>query len=266
MANEHCLHCPSRVPALARRLYSVWYRHIRVYGRHLFSNGLPPFLEPLFFLAGIGLGMGAQLAPVDSVPYLVFLAGGMLAPAAMYTAAFECTYGTFERLMVDKVYDGMLGASISESDLIIGELLFVGTKGFFFTTSVLLVLTPFGLVTWPEVLLAPFVGFATGVMFGALGLVITSLVSTISQFNIFMTGFLTPMFFFSGMVFPLANIPVDFRWLAEALPLTHAVRLVRAAALARPEAGMLFSLVYCLVFCVLFSWLAVLLLRRRLRS
>ena len=33
-------------PPLHMRLYSVWFRHMRVYTKNLLSNGLPPFLEP----------------------------------------------------------------------------------------------------------------------------------------------------------------------------------------------------------------------------
>ncbi|MBF0318041.1 MAG: hypothetical protein HQL04_07680, partial [Nitrospirae bacterium] len=45
-------------PSLAVRIFAVWYRHVRVYTKNLVSNGLPPFLEPLIFLTGIGLGLG----------------------------------------------------------------------------------------------------------------------------------------------------------------------------------------------------------------
>ena len=48
-------------PAFSSRITSVWFRHYRVYTKSLISNGLPPFLEPLIFLAGIGLGMGSYL-------------------------------------------------------------------------------------------------------------------------------------------------------------------------------------------------------------
>jgi len=262
--SSSCLRCVARVPSQSRRLYSVWFRHFRVYIRYLISNGLPPFLEPLFFLAGIGLGLGAKLAPVESVPYLVFLASGMLAPPAMFTAAFECTYGTFVRMNIDKVYDGMLGASITERDLILGEILFAGSKGVFFSASVMLVLTPFGLLSYPSVLLGPLIGFLIGVIFGALGMVVTALVKTINQFNLFVTGFLTPMFFFSGLVFPLSNVPAQYRWIAEVLPLTHCVRVIRAASLGHVMDGMLFSIVYMLVFSVIFSQFAISLLRKRL--
>jgi lipooligosaccharide transport system permease protein len=47
---------------------------MRVYTRNLISNGLPPFLEPMIFLLGIGLGLGRYITAMDSLPYLVFLA------------------------------------------------------------------------------------------------------------------------------------------------------------------------------------------------
>ncbi|MCK4908234.1 MAG: ABC transporter permease, partial [Spirochaetes bacterium] len=55
-------------PSFIRRIYSVWYRHIRVYTKHLLSNGLPPFLEPLIFLAGIGIGLGMHIKQMDGIP------------------------------------------------------------------------------------------------------------------------------------------------------------------------------------------------------
>ena len=259
-----CMHCTARVPGLLQRLYSVWYRHFRVYVRYLISNGLPPFLEPLFFLAGIGLGLGSKLAPVNDVPYITFLAGGMIAPSAMFTAAFECTYGTYVRMKTDRIYDGMLGAAISVQDLILGEIIFAGTKGLFFSASVILVITPFGLLSWPAALLAPLVGMATGIMFGALGMVITSFVKSMNHFNIFITGFLTPMFFFSGLVFPLTNLPEKIRWIAELLPLTHCVRTIRSCALGMAEEKLLFSILYMLLFSFAFSMLAVKRLRKNL--
>lgn len=133
-------------PCFLRRLYSVWYRHVRVYNKHLISNGFPPFVEPLFFISGIGLGLGNYVGLIEQTPYLLFLAAGMLAPSSMFTAAFECTFGTFIRLEFDKAYDGMISSSLTVTDIFVGEMLFAGTKGFFFTLAVLIVFTIFGLI------------------------------------------------------------------------------------------------------------------------
>ena len=61
-------------PSLPWRLYSVWYRHLRVYTKNLASNGLPPFLEPVLFLVGIGLGLGTYITEsMEGMAYIEFL-------------------------------------------------------------------------------------------------------------------------------------------------------------------------------------------------
>jgi lipooligosaccharide transport system permease protein len=86
-------------PPLYWRLFSVWYRHMRVYTKDIFSNGLPPFLEPLLFLAGVGLGLGTYITQsMEGLSYLEFLGTGLLVTAAMFTSSFECSFGTFIRL------------------------------------------------------------------------------------------------------------------------------------------------------------------------
>ncbi len=252
-------------PSLARRLYSVWYRHVRVYTKNLVSNGLPPFLEPLLFLAGVGLGLSKYITQsMEGLSYIEFLGTGLLVTAAMFTSAYECTFGTFIRLEFEKVYDGMLAAPITVNDLIIGEIIWAGTKGLFFTFAVLTVLTAFQIIRLPQGLLAPLVGYLTGVMFATLSLWITSFVKTINHFNFYFTGIISPMFFFSGVVFPVSNLPQSVRWIAEILPLTHCVRLSRAVSIGVYSPVLLASLAYAVVFIALTGWLAIRRLRRRL--
>jgi lipooligosaccharide transport system permease protein len=122
----------STYPSLAARLYSVWYRHFRVYTQNLLSNGLPPFLEPLLFLTGVGLGLSKYVTEsMDGLRYIEFLGTGLLMTSAMFTVAFECTYGTFIRLEFGKIYDGMLAAPLTVKNLVLGEIIWVGTKGLF---------------------------------------------------------------------------------------------------------------------------------------
>ncbi len=252
-------------PPLHRRLYSVWFRHMRVYTKNLLSNGFPPFLEPLIFLAGVGLGLGTYITePMGGLKYIEFLGTGLLVTTAMFTSAFECSFGTFIRLEFEKVYDGMLAAPMTVNDLIVGELLWVGTKGFFFSFAVLCILSGFKIIALPYGLLAPLVGFLTGLMFGALSLLVTSFVKTINHFNFYFTGFISPMFFFSGVVFPVENLPYYVRPLAEVVPLTHSVRLVRAVCQNQYHPFLLLDLLYIAVFIVVVGLLAIRRLRKRL--
>ena len=253
-----------KIPNVFQRIYSVWFRHFRVYTRYFISNGLPPFLEPLIFLIGIGIGLGQFVKEMDGMPYIYFLASAIMIPPAMFTSAYECTFGTFIRLEFDKVYDGMLGSSISTSNLIIGEILFAGTKGFFFSFAVLVIISIFRLVSYPMALFTPFIGFLTGLMFAGFSFIVTYFVRTINHFNFYFTAFLTPMYFFSGIIFPVSSLPANIRWIAEIMPLTHCVRLARAFSLNKFQFELFYDLLYVALFIIVFSLLAVRLMRKRL--
>ena len=263
---------PISYPPLYHRLYSVWYRHVRVYGQHIFSNAFPPFFEPLIFLAGVGLGLGRYIDPIDGRPYVKFLAIGLLITSSMWTAFFECTFGTFIRMEFQKTYDGMLSAPITANNLIVGEMLWAASKGFFFSFAVLCMLTLVSLI-WPtampmlpmpNALIAPLVGFVNALMFGAMALLITSFVKTINHFNFFMTGIISPMFFFSGVVFPVSNLPDAIRPIAEILPLTHSVRIMRSFCDNDFRTILLWDGLYIVVFTLVVGTLAIKRLRKRL--
>lgn len=252
-------------PSIWKRVGSVWYRHFRVYNSNFFSNAFPPFLEPLILLAGLGIGFGSYIQTMGDMSYILFLASGIVVSSSMYTAAFECTYGTFIRLEFDKVYDGMLGAPISANNLILGEILFAGSKGFFFSLAVLIVTWLAGIITYPWSIMAAVVGFICGIMFGTLSMWITSFVNNINHFNFYFTGLLSPMFFFSGAVFPLEKLPPSLQWIAQAIPLTHPVTMARAfcaPGLLNPH--LLLDLLYCVIFIVVTAWLAVRGLKKRM--
>ena len=251
-------------PPFLHRIYSVWFRHMRVYTKNLIANGFPPFLEPLIFLFAIGLGLGKYVTTMAGLPYIQFLASGLLVTAAMFTAAFECSYGTFIRMEFEKTYNGMLAAPITVNDLLIGEIVWAGTKGLFFSTAVLTVITLFGILSPQLFLVVPLIGFLTGAMFATVALLVTSFVKDINQFNFFFTGFISPMFFFCGVVFSIEKLPGWIRPVVEILPLTHPVRVMRAMVQGDFEMILLWDGVYIPLITVGTAWLAFRRLRKRL--
>lgn len=253
-----------KTPSLITRILNVWYRHFKVYTNNIISNGIEVILEPIFFLIAIGLGLGQYIVSMEGIPYVKFLASAIIIPASMYTAAFECTFGTFIRLEFDKVYDGMLSAPITAKDLLIGEIFFAGTKGFFFSFLILIVISSFNLVSLPMAFFSPIGGFLTGLMFGAFSLLITSFVNTISHFNFYFSGLLTPMFFFSGIVFPLSSIPVNIRWLAYVFPLSHSTKIVRAFCLNEFNFDLIYDFIYIVLFIIIIGFIAIKRLEKRL--
>ncbi len=253
-------------PPLVSRIVGVWLRHVRVYAKNLVSNGFPPFIEPLIFLVGMGVGLGAgfQLKLPGVSGFVQFLAAGLLVTTAMFTSAYECTFGTFIRLEFDHAYDGMLAAPMTPVDLILGEILWTGTKGLFFSSAVLIVITAAGVIRQPLTLLIPAVGFATGCLFGAISLFVTSFVKNINHFNFYFTGFISPMFFFSGVIAPVDRLPPALRVLAEFFPLTHPVRISQAACFGWWRPLLVWDALYLVGAVALFSWLAIARLKKRL--
>jgi lipooligosaccharide transport system permease protein len=173
-------------------------------------------------------------------------------------------------LEFQKVYDGMLAAPITANDLIVGEIFWAGSKGLFFSTAVLSVLcivSMFGqvIVPLPNALAAPIIGFINGMMFATIGLLVTSFVKTINHFNFYMTGLISPMFFFSGVVFEIDRLPENIQPIAEIVPLTHSVRLMRS--ICGDECSVLTAIwdgTYIVLFTVIVGYFAIKRLKKRL--
>ncbi len=253
------------MPSRLKRILSVWYRHVRVYRINIYSNSITPLLEALIFLAGLGIGFGAYIKSFGSIDYLLFLGSGMVGVTAMYAAAFECSFGTFIRLDYEKIYDGILGASISIEDMLIGEILFVGTKGFVFSLATLIVTWLVGIITSPLSIFAAFIGIIVGIMFGVLSMAITSVVKNINHFNFYFTGVLSPMFFVSGTTFPVENLPSIFIYIAKIMPLYHATVLIRAFCVpGMINVSLLYNLLYCIIFIVIIGYFAINGMKRRM--
>ena len=252
-------------PSAINRIYSIWFRHFRVYTRNLFSNGFPPFMEPIIFLLGMGLGLGKYISNIDNMSYVEFLALGLPLSSAMFTAAFESTFGTFIRLEFQKAYDGMLTGPITINDLFIGEIIWCGTKGAFYSFAVLIVFLLFQTITLnPLLIFLPLVGFLVGIMFSSLSLIFTSYVKTINTLNFYITGFITPVFMFSGIVFPITNLPGWVQNIIEIFPLVHTVNILHALHAGTFESGLIFDFIYCIAFTLIIGTIAIKRMKKRI--
>ena len=217
-----------RAPSVLKRVVSVWFRHYRVYSDTFLANATPAVLEPVFFLLAVGFGVGrfvdAEFAGLD---FASFMAPGVLAMTCVYTASFEATYGTWVRMRFQQTYDAMRATPLTVRDIFAGELLWCATKGALFGTIVGLVLLAFGKILSPYALLIPVFGFLTAMAFGGLALTVTSLVKNMNHFQFYFTIVLTPLVFFSGLVFPVQTLPVALQVLAYSLPMFHVIESFR---------------------------------------
>lgn len=246
-----------KYPPLYRRLFSVWFRHFKVYTQNLLPNIFPAFIEPLIFLSAVGLGLGRYVESMEGMPYITFLSSGLVMTSAMFTAAFDCAYGTYFRLNMQHTYAGMMASPLKASDIIIGEIFWAGTKGMAFSTAVLIMVSLFGVMPYPQALIIPFCGLLTGTMFACCSLITASYVRNLNQFNFYITGFLSPMFFLGGVVFSISQMPEILQFFTEVLPLTHPVRIIRSVITGSYQLRILWDIAYCFIFIYLVGGFAV---------
>jgi lipooligosaccharide transport system permease protein len=248
--------------------YRVWRRNLTVSRRTMAISFLPPLLEPVFYLLAFGLGLGALVGEVGSsggkVPYVLFIAPALLAIQAANNSFFENTYASFVRMHYQRTFDAMLATPLTLDDVITGEIAWGATRAAMATGLMMAVITPFGLVPSPWVLLGIPLAFLGGLAFGSLGMIFTAILPTIETFNIPVFLLVTPMFLFSGTFFPLEQLPAWARLVADLLPLTHLVVLFRGAAAGTPLPGTLVAIVYLVAFTAVTYPAAVLLMRKRL--
>jgi lipooligosaccharide transport system permease protein len=103
-------------------------------------------------------------------------------------------------------------------------------------------LTPLPSSLWVLVLIP-----LTGFLFAAIGMVFSLRIPNIDMFSFYFTLFLTPLFLFSDVFFPLKErLTGGWLWLAEALPLLHPVRLARASFRGEFSLKVLWDLAYIL--------------------
>ncbi|MBE0501882.1 MAG: ABC transporter permease, partial [Desulfuromonadales bacterium] len=196
--------------------------------------------------------------------YTRFIAPALIAVAIMHNAFFETTYNSFVRMYYQKTYDALLATPLNLEEIILGEMLWAATKSMIAATLMGVVLSLCGLLTLPAALLILPAALLGGLCFAALGMICTALVPGIETFNIPIFLGITPMFLFSGTFFPLQNLPGWAQTVAQFLPLTHLVGLIRSFGLQLWSNDLWFSLLYLLIAILLLLPLAIALMIRRI--
>ncbi len=211
-----------------KRAFRVWQRNFTVYTKLYKSSIALNFVEPVLYLSALGLGLGAFVKEINGVPYIKFIAPGIIASSAMFAAVYECTYGTYVRMTFQKTFDAILATPVNIYDLVAGELMWGATKSMLYGTIIMIVISLFGLVDSPTIILTIPILFISGLIFAEMSIIAVATVPGIDTFNYFYTLLMTPMFLFSGIFFPLDNLPAIVSKIAFFTPLYHLVNLCRS--------------------------------------
>lgn len=219
------------------RAYEYW---LVVYRRVWRGTITSSILNPVLYLTAMGVGLGTIVnkgrgTPLG-IPYLDFVAPGMLAAVAMQVASIESSFPVRGAIKWNRQYLAMLATPLRVADLVGGHLLYVATRVAVSAMLYLAAIAAFGAVHSPWALL----GIPLCVL---IGLSFAGPISAISAyadeevFNPLFRFIVMPMFLFSGSFFPVTRLPHGLRELAYATPLWHGVDLMRHLTLGTPTLG-----------------------------
>lgn len=209
-----------------------WLTYQRTWRGSLFSG----FLSPLLYLAAMGFGLGTMVRDIDAgggllVPYVMFVAPGVLAATAMQTAVGESTYSVMGAIKWQRQYHAMLATPVRVRELLGGHLTFVTVRVAISSTVFLVVAALLGtLPSWWSVLALP-AAVLTGLAFTTAIFAFSAGQDTDQGFNVLFRFVITPMFLFSGTFFPVEQLPGWLHPVAWATPLWHGVELCRSLTL-----------------------------------
>jgi lipooligosaccharide transport system permease protein len=223
--------------AYSLRAYEYW---LAVYGRVWRGTIFTSVLNPVLYLSALGVGLGKLVnsgANPLGVPYLDFVAPGLLAAVGMQIATIESSFPVRGAIRWNRQYHAMLATPLRVRDLVTGHLLYVATRVAIASAVYLAVIAGFGAVRSPLAVLAWPVVVLVGLAFAAP----VSALSAWAENEIFNPLFrfaITPMFLFSATFFPVTRLPQGLRELAYVTPLWHGVDLVRHLTLGTATLGL----------------------------
>lgn len=204
-------------------------RNWTVYKKDLIANISPTVADPALIMVSLGLGLGSYVTDVQGMTYMQYLAPGLTVATALFTSFFESSYGFYVRMTYENVFKAMLTTPIGVNEVVLGELLWVALKGAVMAIGVAIVLALFGMMANPWLIPAlGTVGFLVGLTCGAMGLLATALVNNINQFQTVYSFVIAPLYFLSGIFFPIEQMSPPVRFVAQLFPLIHGVKIAQA--------------------------------------
>jgi lipooligosaccharide transport system permease protein len=222
----------------------VWESEFAVYRKVWRSHVLLAFVQPLLYLLGMGLGVGALIDVNDDstdalggISYFAFLAPALLATTAMISAGQASLWQVLDGFFWGNRYRAMAATPLTPDDVATGLGLWHATRTAIGVTGVAAVLALFDDTRSWELVLAVPAAVLTGLAFA---LPISAWSSTRyggGSFPTIIRFGLLPMFLFGGAFFPIEELPGWLQPVAYVTPLWHGIELCRGAVIESVDAG-----------------------------
>jgi lipooligosaccharide transport system permease protein len=236
------------VPSPGRALHMV-RRNLLVY-KPMWLVLVSGFLEPVLYLAGIGIGLGNLVPDIHGLRYSAFVAPGLLATSCLNGAITDGFFNIFFKLHFQKTYDAILATPMRVPDVALGETMWALSRGSLYAGAFLVVLLLVGETSNQPILLSPWAILAlpaallASAAFSAFALCLTSFVRNTQDFDIVTNLIVTPMFLFSGTFFPVGSLPEPVRRAIQLTPLYHATEMLRQLTTGRVGPDILVHVTY----------------------
>lgn len=266
---------PASAQASRVRRLGWWYQAewrligMRAYWTSILGSAL---LTPVLYVIAMGIGLGTLVdsasGGVDGVPYLTFVAPGLLVATVVMSAANETMFPVMDGFKWGKLYFARATTAASPTQVALGELLAVAVRMAAEAAVFWVVLVLLGAVTsTTSVLMIPITALA-GVAFGAPLMAYSATVEQEGyQFSMVQRFIVMPMFLFAGTFYPLSAMPVYLQWIGWISPMWHGTQLARAVGFGLPLAGweVAVHLLFLAVLAAVGAWLGVRNFTRRLQ-
>jgi lipooligosaccharide transport system permease protein len=229
----------------ARRMATpMWLRAAGYWGyqykRTWKSSVATSFLIPILYLAAMGIALGSLIDKhshgVGGVSYLAYLAPGLLAGTSMQIGTNDMMYPVLGAIKWMRTYLAMLAGPLSVYDVLIGHLAWVATRIAIVVSIYLTVMAAFGTIFSFWAILALPVAVLTGMAFGAPMAAFAATLDKDSGFSTLYRFVIIPLFLFSGIFFPISQLPLVLQVVAYISPLFHGVSLCRDLTLGTVHA------------------------------
>ncbi|HYY99424.1 MAG TPA: ABC transporter permease [Pyrinomonadaceae bacterium] len=219
-----------------RVVYILWLREVKKYLRSR-TQVIASLGSPIMYLGVLGFGLGPVFQRAGEGSYLQFMAPGVIGMTVLFTSMFsgiallwDRQFGFLKETLVAPVPRLWImtgrtlgGATVA---LIQGVLIFlISLVAGFRPTSVLSLPLALGVMA------------LTAVVFAALGTAIGSSLKDMQGFQLVMNFMVMPIFFLSGALYPLSNLPKALALLTRVDPLTYGVDGVRGALIGATHFG-----------------------------
>ena len=203
-------------------VYILWLREVKKYFR---SPGMMigTLGSPIMYLGVLGFGLGPIFQRAGEGSYLQFMAPGIIGMTILFTSTFsgmallwDRQFGFLKETLVAPVprLTIMIGRTLGGATVAMCQGLLI------FGVSLLAGFRPAGILVVP---IAVLVMALVAVVFSAMGTIIGSSLKEMQGFQLIMNFLVMPIFFLSGALYPLRNLPTPLTVLTRLDPLTYGV-------------------------------------------